>query len=63
MDSDDIGKELVVLISENDGKMETVRGTVTAVFEDDLFEVTDKWGNKSEWSRRNIKGIKWKGDY
>ncbi|MHA1136538.1 MAG: hypothetical protein ACTSSE_08630 [Candidatus Thorarchaeota archaeon] len=62
MKPDKIGKELVVIISENDGKTETVRGIVTAVFDDDLFEVTDKWGNVSEWSRRNIIGIKWKGD-
>ena len=62
MNPDDVGKKVVVIISEHHGETETVTGTITTVFDDDLFEVTDKWGNKSEWSRRNIKGLKWKGD-
>lgn len=62
MKSEDIGKKIVVIISEHRGETETLTGTLTAVFNEDLFEVTDKWGNKSEWSRRNIKGLKWKGE-
>ncbi len=62
MKSEDIGKKIVVIISEHRGVTETLTGTLTAVFNEDLFEVTDKWGNKSEWSRRNIKGLKWKGE-
>lgn len=62
MNQEDVGKKIVVIISEHQGQTETVTGIVTAVFDEYLFEVTDKYGNKSEWSRRNIKGFKFKGD-
>lgn len=62
MNQDDIGKKIVVIISEHRGETETLTGILSQIFNEDCFEVTDKWGNKSEWSRRNIKGFKFKGE-
>ena len=60
MNQEDVGKRVVIIISEHRGETETLTGTVTAVFDNFLFEVTDKWGNRSEWNRQQIKGLKWK---
>ena len=56
MNPDDIGRDIVVIVSEN----ETVRGKLSAYDGDLLFEVTDRWGNVSEWNRAHIRGVKWK---
>lgn len=60
MKNEDIGKKVVVIISEHRGETETATGTITAVFDDVRFEIKDKWGNISRWNEKEIKGIKFK---
>jgi small nuclear ribonucleoprotein (snRNP)-like protein len=57
MKSEDKGKEVIVIVSDN----ETVKGTITEVVDEDIFEVEDQYGNRSRWNERQIKGIKFKG--
>ena len=58
MDDNDIGRNIVVIISSD----ETVKGRVTNVLSSLIFEVTDSFGNPSVWNLNEIKGYKWKGD-
>jgi len=58
MRKEDVGKDVVVIVSDN----ETAKGTITEIIDDDIFEIEDKWGNKSRWNERQIKGIKFKGE-
>ena len=58
MDKSDIGRKAVVIISTTD----TIKGTITDVFSEVRFEITDDWGNASEWNCELILGLKWKGD-
>lgn len=58
MDSNDIGRNIIVIISSD----KTIKGRVTGVLTDLVFEVTDDWGNSSVWNITEIKGFRWKGD-
>ena len=60
MQQQDIGKRIVVIVSEHRGETETVMGVVTAVIDDNRFEVTDKYGYVSRWNESQIKGVKFK---
>lgn len=60
MQKEEVGRRIVVIISEHRGETETVMGVVTAVIDNNLFEVTDKYGNVSRWNESQIKGIKFK---
>ena len=60
MQRQDIGKRIVVIVSEHRGETETVRGIVTAVIDDNRFEVTDDYGYVSRWNESQIKGVKFK---
>jgi len=62
MIDEDVGKKVVVVISENRGKTDTVKGTIVQVIDEELFEIEDQWGNRSRWNERQIKGIKFLGD-
>ena len=62
MNPEDVGKEVVVIISEHHGNTETVRGFITSIIDEYIFEVTDNHGNISRWNERQIKGIKFKGE-
>jgi len=58
MKPEDLDKEVIVFISEHQGKTKTVKGKITEIIDDDQFEVVDSHGTKSRWNERQIKGIK-----
>jgi hypothetical protein len=63
MEKTDIGKRIVVIISEHRGETETSTGTITSISDDGIiFEITDKWGNVSRWNETQIKGYKFRSD-
>jgi len=57
-----VGKMIVVIISEDRGETQTAKGRIIEVFNEDKFEIVDKWGNRSVWIESNIKGYKFLGD-
>ena len=58
MDENDIGNRVILIISEK----ETIKGTITKVYSEFLFEITDDYGNSSDWNRLKVMGLKKKGD-
>lgn len=62
MKSTDQGKMVVVFISEHHGHTKSVKGMITKVIDDDIFEVEDSNGLISRWNERQIKGIKFLGE-
>ena len=61
MKEDDIGKLVVVVISEDRGQTQTAKGRIVHVIDDNRFEIEDKWGNLSRWNELHVKGIKFLG--
>lgn len=58
MDKSHIGRKVVIIISSTD----TIKGTITAVLSVNRFEITDDYGNRSNWNEDLLLGLKWKGD-
>ena len=58
MDKSHIGSKVVIIISSYD----TIKGTITAILSENRFEITDDYGNRSNWNEDLLLGIKWKGD-
>lgn len=58
MKTEDLEKDVVVIVSDN----ETAKGKIVEIIDEDFFEIEDKWGNRSRWNERQIKGIKFKGE-
>ena len=58
MDKTNIGKTVVVFVSEDRGQTKTVKGKIVEV-NDNLFVIVDPWGNKSQWNEQLVRGIRY----
>ena len=54
MEQSDIGKRIIVIISDN----ETMVGTVVTVLDEFIFEIVNSHGKPSVWNLKNIYGYK-----
>jgi len=59
MNETDKGKNVIVIISDN----ETVKGIITKLIDEDIFEIESSNGMISRWNQRQIKGLKFKGGF